>query len=173
MELVDEVVRLRPFTLEDAPAIATACDDPEISRYTLNIPSPYTLDDARAYLEQCEQDWRDATGRLAFAIVDRTSGSLLGSIDVRLGDVGSIGYWIAAPARRRGIATRALRLLSRWAIEEGGVERLELTTHTENVASQRVAEKAGFVLEGVLRSHTRFRGGRRDSVLFSLLPRDL
>ena len=43
----------------------------------------------------------------------------------------------------------------------------------ENVASQRVAEKAGFTREGVLRAHTAFREGRRDSVLFSLLPSDL
>jgi RimJ/RimL family protein N-acetyltransferase len=50
---------------------------------------------------------------------------------------------------------------------------LELTTHPGNIASQRVAEKAGFVREGVLRSHIRFREGRRDSVLVSLLPGDL
>ena len=48
-----------------------------------------------------------------------------------------------------------------------------LTTHPENVASQRVAEKAGFVREGVLRSHMAYRECRRDSVLFSLLPSDL
>ncbi len=65
-------------------------------------------------------------------------------------------------------------LLSRWALAEAGVLRLELTTHPENVASQRVAEKAGFVREGVLRSHMAYRDGRRrDSVLFSLLHSDL
>ena len=64
-------------------------------------------------------------------------------------------------------------LLSRWAVTEGGCQRLELTTHAENLASQRVAEKAGFTREGILRSHIRFREGRRDSVLFSLLPSDL
>ena len=76
-------------------------------------------------------------------------------------------------ARGRGVATRATKLLSRWALTEADVERLELTTHPENVASQRVAEKAGFTREGVLRAHTAFREGRRDSVLFSLLPSDL
>jgi len=64
-------------------------------------------------------------------------------------------------------------LLSRWAVTEGGIERLELTTHPENNSSQRVATKACFTREGVLRSHIRFRDGRRDSVLFSLLPSDL
>jgi ribosomal-protein-alanine N-acetyltransferase len=97
---------------------------------------------------------------------------LVGAIDVRLGEVGSIGYWVSPQSRGRGVATRALVLLSRWALRQG-VARLELTTHPENVASQRVAEKAGFVREGVLRSHIRFREGRRDSVLYSLLPSDI
>jgi RimJ/RimL family protein N-acetyltransferase len=59
-------------------------------------------------------------------------------------------------------------------VTKGGVERLELTTHPENIPSQRVAEKAGFTREGVLRAHMKFPDGRRrDSVMFSLLPSDL
>jgi RimJ/RimL family protein N-acetyltransferase len=172
MELTDGVILLRPFRREDAPAVAAACDDPETARFIPGMLSPYTERDARAYIESCE---RLGTGRerLPFAIVAAEDDRLLGAVDVRLADVGSIGYWVTADARGRGVATRALRLLSRWALSDGGLERLELTTHTENVASQRVAEKAGFVREGVLRSHIRFREGRRDSVLFSLLPSDV
>ena len=122
------------------------------------------------------QDWISSVnkGGLArtFLIVDATSGDVLGAIEVRLGEVGSIGYWVTKQARGRGIATRATMLLSRWAVTEGDVERLELTTHPENAASQRVAEKAGFTREGVLRSPAKFREGRRDSVIFSLLPED-
>jgi len=77
------------------------------------------------------------------------------------------------PAAGSPPGTRATRLLAEWAVTEGGVQRLELTTHPDNVASQRVAEKAGFTREGVLRSHIRFPEGRRDSVIFSLLPADL
>jgi [ribosomal protein S5]-alanine N-acetyltransferase len=84
-----------------------------------------------------------------------------------------IARFIPGMPEARGFATRALRLLSLWAVTEGGVERLELTTHPENRASQRVAEKAGFVKEGLLRSHMRFREGRRDSILYSLVPSDL
>jgi RimJ/RimL family protein N-acetyltransferase len=172
VELSDGAVRLRRFRLDDAPAIARACDDPEMARYTLHIPSPYTLADARAYVEECDRSWGEGTGRRAFAVVDVASDALVGAIDLRLGEIGSVGYWVAAGARGRGVATRALRLLSRWALTDGGVERLELTTHPDNMPSQRVAEKAGFVREGVLRSHARFREGRRDSVLFSLVPGD-
>ena len=172
LDLADGVVRLRRLEDGDVAAIAAACVDPEIARFTTEIPQPYTEEDARAYVAFAATEW--VTGqRRPFAIAAAGDGAFFGVIDVRLCEVGSIGYWVAPSARGRGVATRALALLSRWAVTEGGVERLELTTHPENIASQRVAEKCGFVREAVLRSHIRFREGRRDSVLFSLLPSDL
>ena len=76
--------------------------------------------------------------------------------------------------RGRGICTRALRLLSRHALEELELQRVDLITDPDNVASQRVAEKVGFRREGVLRAHLRHPDGRiRDSVMFSLLPGEL
>ena len=83
-------------------------------------------------------------------------------------------YWVAASERGRGICTRALRLLSRHALDELEVQRVDLVTDPENTASQRVAEKVGFQREGVLRAHLRHPDGRiRDSVMFSLLPGEL
>ena len=88
--------------------------------------------------------------------------------------VGHIGYWCAPEARARGITTRALRLVSRWGLEELGLGRVELITDPDNTASQRVAEKVGFRREGILRSHLLHPDGRRrDSVMFSLLPGEL
>jgi len=58
--------------------------------------------------------------------------------------VGEIGYWVAGPARGRGIATRAVRLASEWALRELGLGTLELMTHEDNLASQGVARAAGF-----------------------------
>jgi len=171
VRLRDGEILLRPFVPGDAPAVCLACQDAEIHRFIPRLPEPYTELDARRYVADCTQAWQRGQRR-PFAIVDACTDRLLGTIEVRLGETGSIGYWVAPPARGRGIATRALRLLSRWALEQG-VERLELTTHPENLVSQRVAEGAGFVREGVLRSHMRFREGRRDSVIFSLLPGDL
>lgn len=164
--------RLRPFTFDDVAAIAAACVDPDMARFIPGLPEPYTETDAREYVG-LTKDWMDGDDRRAFAIADADSDELLGSIDVRLGEVGTVGYWVASWARGRGVATRALELVARWALEEGGVERLELTTDPDNVASQRVAEKAGFRREGVLRAHLKSRNGRRDSVMFSLLPSDL
>ena len=172
VELTDGLIVLRALREADVPFIVAACSDPETSRFTIALPFPYTEDDARAYVSAAADSWR-AAERRPYAITDPASDTLIGAIEVGLGVEGSIGYWVAPGSRRQGVATRALTLLARWAVTEGGVERLELVTHPENRASQRVAEKAGFVREGVLRSHTRFREGRRDSVLFSFLPSDL
>ena len=170
MELRDADLLLRAPTRADVRAIAAACGDPELSRFIPGFPSPYTEADARGWV--ASRNHHDSASK-TLLVVDAETDQLYGAIEIRLGETASIGYWVAAEARGRGIATRALILLSRWALSVGGVERLELTTHPENVASQCVAEKAGFTREGVLRSHMRFREGRRDSVIYSLLPEDL
>ena len=64
-------------------------------------------------------------------------------------------------------------LLSACAFDTLRLARLELTCAPDNAASQRVAARADFIREGVMRSHLPFKGGRRDTVLFSLLPDDL
>src|SRR5262249_41866892 len=137
-------------------------------------PHPYTRADAEEYLRSCVEAVEE---RLPFAIAEQATGELLGSIDLRLNSHqyrGHVGYWVAAPARGRGVCTSALRLLSQWSLEALALQRLELITDPGNHASQRVAEKVGFRREGVLRAHLRHPDGRvRDSVLFSLLPGEL
>ena len=173
MELRGEGVVLRAWRMEDAPAVAEACQDPEIARWLAFVPQPYTSDDARRYIEECIEAPDD---RRPFAITDAETGAVIGSIDMRINRLGTghIGYWMAPQARGRGLTTAALRALSRWAIEELGLGRVELATDPENLASQRVAEKAGFQREGVLRAMLPTRdGARRDGVMFSLLPGEL
>ncbi len=144
--------------------------DPEIGRWLDQVPQPYTRADALAYI--------GGLGEHAFAVTDADSGRILGSVGVRLnetGDVGEIGYWIRSDARGRGVMTRAVVVVSRWAFAEHSLARLQLRADVENVASRRVAEKAGFRLEGVLRSaHWNARLGRRqDWAMYSLLPGEL
>jgi RimJ/RimL family protein N-acetyltransferase len=177
--LADEVVMLRPWRADDAPVIVAALDgDPEIAHWLDQVPQPYGLDEAREYLAACRQGWEEGAGA-SFAVLDAADGRVLGSLGVRLAGlpdgVAETGYWIAREARGRGVATRALRLAARWILGHEGIGRLQLRTDTLNVGSQRVAEKAGFTREGVLRSlHYNPRVGRRvDFVMFSLLPGEL
>jgi RimJ/RimL family protein N-acetyltransferase len=162
MEIRDEHLVLRPIEAGDAGAIEAGLADPETSRYMLQIPTPYTPEDARSWVKRCDQVWREGTS-YPFAIVDAVSGDFLGSIELS-GDSGSIGYWVAPNARGRGVATRALRLLCGWARRRP----LRLTTHRENIASQRVAEKAGFRRIGTTTEELQFRDGERESILFEL-----
>jgi len=168
MELRDDSLLLRRWSADDAPAVYAACQDPEIQRW-IPIPRPYTHEDARAFVTGAI-----GPGAHQLAIVD--AGHVVGSIGLHLADdeTAHVGYWCAAEARGRGVTTRALRRVCRYALDELGLARVGLTADVENLASQRVAEKAGFRREGVLRSHRRHPDGhRRDSVLFSLLPGEL
>ncbi|HUV11222.1 MAG TPA: GNAT family protein [Acidimicrobiia bacterium] len=78
--------------------------------------------------------------------------------------------WVAAGARRQGIATRAVRLAARWAALDLGIARVELLTRLDNTASQGVAARSGFTREGVLCAYTTLGCGLADVVMFSLLP---
>jgi RimJ/RimL family protein N-acetyltransferase len=171
MQLRDGDLELRPWTLDDVPALVAACNDDEIRRWLTMIPSPYTEDDARTYIEGKVPN----AGRNQFAITE--NGSVVGAIGLDVTESirqGTIGYWCAREARGRGVTTRALRLLSRHAFDALGLERLQLFTDPDNHASQRVAEKVGYQREGVVRSHLPQRDGtRRDSIAFSLLPGEL
>jgi RimJ/RimL family protein N-acetyltransferase len=164
-------ITLRPWAEEDVPALVAACNDADITYWIPVIPSPYTEEDARAFVRG---ETEPAPGH-SFAIT--AEGAVVGAIGMAVNSMnyrGRIGYWVAAWARGRGICTVALRLLSRWALEQLELQRLELITDPDNVASQRVAEKVGFRREGVLRAHLHHPDGRvRDSVMFSLLPGEL
>lgn len=174
-ELSDGVVTLRPWLERDAPAIAEACGDEEIAWWLDQVPQPYTESDARTYVAMTRRGWKDGT-HAAFAIIDAETGAVVGSVGLHWLDtehgVAEIGYWVTREARGRGVATRATRLATRWALTACGMKRVQLRADRRNVASQRVAESAGFRREGILRS-VRFnaRQGRRvDFVLYSCLP---
>jgi RimJ/RimL family protein N-acetyltransferase len=176
--LSDGVVTLRTWGKKgDVEAIVAACNDPAIAEFLDLIPSPYTEEDAREYIAQSREGWTDGT-QTNFAIMDE-SGDPVGSMGVRWLEpeqgVAEVGYWVAPAARGKGLCTRALRLVARWALREHGVERLQLRADEQNTASRRCAEKAGFTQEGVLRS-SRYnpRLGRRvDFVMYSLLRDEL
>ena len=145
--LSDGVAALRPWTAADVPALVEACQDPEISRRTL-VPTPYTEADARGYLQRVAAGWQDGA-RASFAVVDAADhGAPLGAAGLEAIDwdqlAADVGYWLAAPARGRGFATRAVELLAGWAFGTLGLERLELRTIHDNVASHAVARRAGF-----------------------------
>jgi RimJ/RimL family protein N-acetyltransferase len=178
LSLSDGVVALRPWRNADAPELVSSLDGEDgVARYIELIPQPYTEEHAASFLADAARRWADGSANL-FAVEDAATGGLVGSIGVRWNDardLGEIGYWLRAEARGRGLTTRALVLMSRWALSLPGVGRVQLRAEPENVASCRVAEKAGFRREAVLRAalwHERLQR-HVDHAMYSLLPRDL
>ena len=173
--LADDTIRLRPWSVDDVEPAHRATQDPLIPRFT-RVPAGQTQDGVRLFLATLEPA-RAAGRSLGLVIADTGTGELLGSVGLLGFDWDErrceIGYWLAPWGRGRGAATRAVRLLSPWALRELGVARVALHTTPDNEASQRVAERAGFTREGVLRSFEERDGRRLDVVVFSLLPSDL
>ena len=174
-EIRTERLLLRPHRPEDAVDVRAYAEDPEAARWLPLLPSPYTAADACRWVEeQAPAAW--GSGAAQFAVVETTSGRVIGSIGVPrvswAARVGEMGYVIGAPWRGRGYATEAVVAVAAWAFGHG-MARLEVLTDVANIASQRVAVAAGFTREGVRRSAGPARdGGRADHVVWVRLRGD-
>ncbi len=168
---------LRPWRDSEIAWLVEACQDPDIPRWTA-VPAPYGEPDARTFLSR-RYDALHAGTEASFAIVtsEDIDHGLLGSISLMhlawQDDSGEVGYWLARGARGHGHATRAVRRICAWGFEVLGLERIALLTATGNLPSQRVAERAGFTREAVLRSYLLSKQGRLDMVVFGLLREEL
>lgn len=173
LELLVGDLLLRPWQRADVEAVFLECQDQEIQRWTM-VPAPYTRVDAEEFVASSPERW--ASGMPSFACVDATTGALLGSFGVvQVSEAGDteVGYWVASAARGRGVGTRATRTLAIWLLRDVGRPRLTWHAQVGNTASRRVAEAAGFVLEGTARKAMVHRGVRVDAWTGSMLPEDL
>jgi ribosomal-protein-alanine N-acetyltransferase len=166
--LYDGVVTLRPPEERDLGAIDRAIHDVDVIR-AFGLPTR----SAEQVLELNRSRWEQDEAA-TFAICDNDD-RCLGDVFVNLAGQGrgNVGYWLLPEARGKGLATRAVRLVSPWAFRSLGVARLGLLTEPSNQGSLRVAERSGFHREGLLRSYTEIDGRRVDYACFSLLPSDL
>jgi len=119
---------------------------------------------------------RDGTG-LNLMMLAREDDQIVGWIyltDVdRYARSAEIGYGVRPHARGRGFATEALVAVSRWALTAGGLQRAWLRVNTDNLASVRVAQKAGFTREGTLRRATLEEDGLHDVAVLALLDDEI
>jgi RimJ/RimL family protein N-acetyltransferase len=171
--LADEVVRLVPLAAAHERGVAALVQDAEVRRYT-RVPSEPPVGYAAQWIARYEKGWREGS-RAGFAI-EAHDGEFLGlglfvQID-RDGRQGEIGYVVGSAARGRGVATRVLRLLTEWGFSQLGLERIELWIDVTNTGSERVAERAGYVREGVLRSYWFKEEIRGDFGIWSRLRSD-
>jgi RimJ/RimL family protein N-acetyltransferase len=168
--LSDGVVRLEPLDDRFVPEFERLAKDPEVVRFT-RVPSVREDGFASGWVDRYISGWDDGS-RAGFAVLSSDDAFLgmVGIVDLDLaGRQGEIGYMVAPAARGRGVAGRALRLVSAWALGPLGLERVELRISSDNEPSLRVAERLGFVREGVLRSLHLKDDVRSDVVIYSML----
>jgi RimJ/RimL family protein N-acetyltransferase len=168
--LQSDAITLRPYRVDDAPAIVDACRDPAITRFTF-MPDGIGEEDARRWIDEKHARWGRDCG---FAIADTTTDRLLGNAGLAVYapfQTGELYYWVLSGDRGRGVASAAVSLLCDWAFTNQ-LERLFVLVHPENEASHRVAARCGFTREGTLRAYERVKGSRPDLVSWSLLPDD-
>ncbi|MEU8221320.1 GNAT family protein [Kribbella sp. NPDC048915] len=178
IELGDVV--LRPFVAADEAAVDRALQDPGILRWTAGtavISSPADKR-ARRWLEPRIDSW--ARGNAVFAVADAQSDEVLGSVTLRdvhrVPDQAVAAYWVSPAARGRRLGARALDVAARWGFASDGLRlhRISLDHSLVNAGSCRVAVRAGFQLEGVLRDYyVEPTGQRHDSHLHARLATDV
>jgi len=158
----------------DVPELLELVGDEAIKEFTL-VPTDAGESFVRSWIRGYEDGWRGGT-RAGFVVRAVGDGGFLGFASMFRLDLpareAEIGYAIAPSARGRGVAGRALALLTRWGIDDLGLERLELRIAVTNPASERVAVRGGYLREGVLR-RVHFKEGRRvDLGIWSRLRED-
>ena len=171
--LADDAIRLVPLTPAHEREVGDLVQDEDVRTFT-RVPTEPPVDFAATWINRYVEGWREGS-RAGFAI-ETHEGEFLGlGMFVRLENEarqGEIGYVTGAAARGKGVATRTLRLLTDWGFSQLGLERIELWIDTTNTGSERVAERAGYMREGVLRSYWFKEDIRRDFGIWSRLRSD-
>jgi RimJ/RimL family protein N-acetyltransferase len=148
--LVGGRVRLRPFRLDDAGAVAAACQDP-------SCPDGWLVGVARFAITLAPSDRCVGQVGIGFQFRDRRAEAF---------------YWLDRAVRGRGLACEALDLVTAWVLRDHDVVRVHLITHLENRASHAVAGRCGYTREGVLRAWHPIKDTQPDVIMWSRLARD-
>jgi RimJ/RimL family protein N-acetyltransferase len=178
MMISDGVVTIRPLERTDRDEMYAAVRESiaEISPWLPWCHPGYALSETTSFIETTIQWWANQS-QFPFGIFDATTGTFIGGTGVnhisQQNRYANIGYWVRTGRVRQGLASRALRLAARYAFETLGMKRVEITAHPDNIASRRVAEKAGATFEGIVRNRIFMRGRPYPAALYSLVPEDL
>jgi len=171
-------IGIRRYRPEDIPRLFEAvCESiPELSAWLPWCHADYSPDDSAAFVNSRDAEWEKGE-HYSFMTFDLHTGEFLGGVGLnfinRVHNFANLGYWVRSSRTRRGIASAATRLIAQFGLEELKFHRLEILAAVNNVASQRVAEKAGAIREAVLRKRLFLHDRAHDAVMYSLTGEDL
>jgi RimJ/RimL family protein N-acetyltransferase len=169
--LTDGTVTIRAHRPDDVRGSFEQCQDPSSQRWT-TVPVPYSMEDARTFVEEiCPAGWADDS-EWSFAI--EHEGRYGGTISLRNEGSGraEIAYGAHPAVRGTGAVERALRLLLEWGFAEKDLQTVIWYAHVGNWASRKVAWRLGFSYDGMVRRWQPQRGELRDSWVGTLLRDD-
>jgi RimJ/RimL family protein N-acetyltransferase len=176
--LYGELVELRPASGCDALSLHTLMVDPEVGRLTGSVHADGEPAEHTGTVDQLEElydRWSVAHDRIVWVIIDRKTGEVVGEAVLNDLDVGnrSCGFriWISG-ARDRGLGTEATRLVIGHALDEQGLNRVELEVYAFNPRARHVYEKVGFVHEGTRREALRFNDAWVAAHVMSIIASD-
>lgn len=167
-------IYLSAITASDADDLMNHLQDPDVSRHMLLLPHPYTLQMALQWIEHAAGDVQRNGRQTIWAIRD-ASGRMIGEIELHKGlpareHVSDIGYWLAKSHWGRSIMTQAVKAIIEVAFREFGVQRITAPIFAQNIASARVLEKNGFVIEATCLRRAYQRNGQfYDATLYALV----
>ena len=169
MHLALTTCELRSWRMSDLESLVFHANNPNVCVDLRDrFPHPYTRSHGRSFLKRVREGERE----LVFAIA--VGGEAVGGIGLRLQDdidrvSAEIGYWLGEPFWGKGITTDALRALTDYAVQAHGLTRVYAVPFARNIASCRVLEKAGYVLEGRLRRSAIKNGELTDQLQYAFV----
>jgi RimJ/RimL family protein N-acetyltransferase len=168
--LTDGEILLRRAVPDDAADVAEVYNEADVRHWMLWDDEVVDEVEALANIARSEEAWAEGSWAVFRVVVD---GHVVGGVNLHFlpYDVAEASYFLRASARGRGIATRALLMVTDWAFRDRGQARVFLRCDPENAASRALAERAGFTHEGMERRSAAHPDGRRiDSLVYSMLP---
>ena len=172
MNLENERIRLRRLRISDVDDIVENINHKDIAKWTLNIPHPYLKQDAINFILFQRRRFRAGTF-FVYGIELKSTRKVIGLIGLsqtdRKNKKSMLGYWVGKKYWNNGIATEAVRIILNFGFQELKLNRISAKTFCDAKSSQRVLEKNGFKLEGVLRKSLFKRNRYHDENVYGLL----
>lgn len=185
-EIKTENLILRKYEKDFVTLLFEAASESKGGDFTHWMPwchENYSFEDSREFIEKTVENWKKAESfwqenmQFGYAIFDAETNKFLGGIGLNQPNVANkfcnLGYWIRTSEHNRGIASRATHALAKAAFEDlSELNRIEIIAATENIPSQKAAEKSGATREGVLRKRLVIDGRIHDAAIFSFVRED-
>lgn len=179
MKIVTKRLILRDITMKDAKDLVENINNLKVSRYLLTVPYPYTIKDAKWWINHCKEKAKEKPRKsYDFNIELKSEKKIIGGIGLTKVDLNQgtaeLGYWLGTNYHRKGFMTESVNRVIDFAFNELKLRRLETPIFKENKPSQELAKSLGFKYEGTKRKSvkTKSTGKIHDVNVYSLLKEE-